>query len=156
VGGDLYDYIPVEEAGSSSNGKERWAVTLGDVAGKGMPAALVMAGICPEVRHLVRAGVPAMDVLSQVNRHVYDNGVAGRFVTRLDGRHVTPYEPEPLSDLSRIRLVDYELVFHQPFSVPLKWPEIVQREGDDDRFRILKILKSFAAVAIFCFGRKCE
>ncbi|MGO8901461.1 MAG: FHA domain-containing protein [Isosphaeraceae bacterium] len=76
--------------------------------------------------------------------------------TRLDGRQVTPYKPEPLSDLSRIRLVDYELVFHQPFSVPLKWPEIVQREGDDDRFRILKILKSFAAVAIFCFGRKCE
>jgi hypothetical protein len=40
--------------------------------------------------------------------------------------------------------------------VPRKWPDIVEREGDDDRFRILKILKSFAAVAIFCFGRKCE
>ncbi len=81
VGGDLYDYLPVEEAGSSSNGKERWAVTRGDVAGMGMPAALVMAGICPEVRHLVRAGVPPVDVLSHVNRHVYDTGVAGRFVT---------------------------------------------------------------------------
>jgi phosphoserine phosphatase RsbU/P len=82
VGGDLYDYIPVEEQGGSSpGGRERWAVTLGDVAGKGMPAALVMAGICPEVRHLVRAGVPAVDVLSQVNRHVYDTGVDGRFVT---------------------------------------------------------------------------
>ena len=78
VGGDLYDYIPVEEAGSSSNGKERWAVTLGDVAGKGMPAALVMAGICPEVRHLVRAGVPEVDVFSEVNRQVYYTGVAGR------------------------------------------------------------------------------
>jgi phosphoserine phosphatase RsbU/P len=81
VGGDLYDYIPVGEPGSSSSGQERWAVTLGDVAGKGMPAALVMAGICPEVRHLVRAGVPAVDVLSQVSRHIYDTGVAGRFVT---------------------------------------------------------------------------
>ena len=40
-----------------------------------------MAGICPEVRHLVRAGVPAVDVLSSVNGHVYDTGVAGRFVT---------------------------------------------------------------------------
>jgi len=65
--------------------------------------------------------------------------------TRLDGRQVTPYEPVPLSDLSRIRLVDYELVFHQPLSVPRKWPDIVQREGEDDRFMILKILKSFAA-----------
>jgi serine phosphatase RsbU (regulator of sigma subunit) len=81
VGGDLYDYIPVAELGSSSSGQERWAVTLGDVAGKGIPAALVMAGICPEVRHLVRAGVPAVEVLSQVNGQVHDTGVAGRFVT---------------------------------------------------------------------------
>ena len=81
VGGDLYDYIPVGESGSSSSRQERWVVTLGDVAGKGMPAALVMAGICPEVRHLVAAGVPAVDVLSSVNGHVYDTGVAGRFVT---------------------------------------------------------------------------
>ena len=81
VGGDLYDYIPVRAEESSTSGQERWAVTLGDVAGKGIPAALVMAGICPDVRHLVRAGFPAVDVLSRVNRHVYDTGVAGRFVT---------------------------------------------------------------------------
>jgi hypothetical protein len=65
--------------------------------------------------------------------------------TWLDGWQVTPYEPVPLSDLSRIRLVDYELVFHQPVSEPRKWPDIAQREGEDDRFMILKILKSCAA-----------
>ncbi len=81
VGGDLYDYIPVGSAAESAGGQVRWAVTLGDVAGHGMPAALLMAGICPEVRHLVRDGVPAADVLAQVNRHVYDNGMDGRFVT---------------------------------------------------------------------------
>jgi len=83
VGGDLYDYIPVEQAAIASKSEHCWAVTLGDVAGKGMPAALVMAGICPEVRHLVRAGVPPGDVLARVNQHVYDHGVAGRFVTLL-------------------------------------------------------------------------
>jgi serine phosphatase RsbU (regulator of sigma subunit) len=83
VGGDLYDYIPVEQAATAENTERCWAVTLGDVAGKGMPAALVMAGICPEVRHLVRAGVPPGDVLGRVNRHVYDHGVAGWFVTLL-------------------------------------------------------------------------
>ena len=83
VGGDLYDYIPVEEAAMLAKPEHCWAVTLGDVAGKGMPAALVMAGICPEVRHLVRAGVPPGDVLARVNRHVYDHGVVGRFVTLL-------------------------------------------------------------------------
>ena len=65
--------------------------------------------------------------------------------TQLDGRQLTPYEPVPLSDLSRIRLVDYELVFHQPVIESRKWPDSVQREGEDDRFMILKILKSFAA-----------
>ncbi len=65
--------------------------------------------------------------------------------TWLDGRQVTPYEPVPLSDLSRIRLVNYELVFHQPVSEPRNWPNIVQHAGQDDRFMILKILKSCAA-----------
>jgi serine phosphatase RsbU (regulator of sigma subunit)/pSer/pThr/pTyr-binding forkhead associated (FHA) protein len=81
VGGDLYDYIAVNHGSDQSPRSTRWAVTLGDVAGKGMPAALVMAGICPEIRHLVRTGVPPEEVLGQVNRHVYDHGVEGRFVT---------------------------------------------------------------------------
>src|SRR4051794_6534328 len=61
----------------------RWAITLGDVAGKGMPAALVMANICPEIRHLVRAGVPPGEILGEVNRHHFDHGPHGRFVTLL-------------------------------------------------------------------------
>ena len=53
VGGDLYDYIPVGSAALKDGDALRWAVALGDVSGKGMPAALMMAGICPELRHLV-------------------------------------------------------------------------------------------------------
>ncbi len=81
VGGDLYDYIPVETPGAVEPGDRRWAVTVGDVAGKGMPAALMMAGICPEVRHLVREGVAPHEVLTRVNRSVYDSGIECRFVT---------------------------------------------------------------------------
>ena len=81
VGGDLYDYIKVEPARPATASPARWAVTVGDVAGKGMPAALVVAGICPEVRHLVRSGVGPGEVLAQVNRHLCDRGVGGRFVT---------------------------------------------------------------------------
>jgi sigma-B regulation protein RsbU (phosphoserine phosphatase) len=81
VGGDLYDYIKVEPAGTGTASPAPWAVTVGDVAGKGMPAALVVAGICPEVRHLVRNGVGPGEVLAQVNRHLCDRGVGGRFVT---------------------------------------------------------------------------
>jgi serine phosphatase RsbU (regulator of sigma subunit) len=46
-----------------------------------MPAALMMAGICPEVRHLVREGVAPHEVLNRVNRHVLDRGVDDLFVT---------------------------------------------------------------------------
>jgi serine phosphatase RsbU (regulator of sigma subunit) len=80
IGGDLYDYIAIGPPGTSGAG-DVWAVTVGDVAGKGIPAALLMAGTCPEVRHLVRAGVGPGAVLSGVNRHICDQRLDGRFVT---------------------------------------------------------------------------
>ncbi len=81
VGGDLYDYIAIEAADAASVAAKRWAVTVGDVAGKGMPAALMVASICPEVRYLARAGVGAAEVLSRVNRDLCEREVGGRFVT---------------------------------------------------------------------------
>jgi serine phosphatase RsbU (regulator of sigma subunit) len=83
VGGDLYDYIAIEPGPGDAPADQarRWAITLGDVAGKGIPAALVMANICPEIRHLVRAGVPPGEILGRVNRHHYDHGAQSRFVT---------------------------------------------------------------------------
>ena len=45
VGGDFYDVLPLTTAGSSS--------TLGDVAGKGSPAALLMALLLAVLRTLV-------------------------------------------------------------------------------------------------------
>jgi serine phosphatase RsbU (regulator of sigma subunit)/pSer/pThr/pTyr-binding forkhead associated (FHA) protein len=81
VGGDLYDYIPIGSAAADEPRPGRWAVTVGDVAGKGMPAALMMAGIRPEIRHLVRAAVAPQEVLTRVNRHVFDSAVDARFIT---------------------------------------------------------------------------
>ncbi len=81
VGGDLYDYIPVGSSAAEECEASRWAIILGDVAGKGVPAALMMAGICPEVRHLVRAGVAPHEVLSKVNQRIDDVEFDCRFVT---------------------------------------------------------------------------
>jgi serine phosphatase RsbU (regulator of sigma subunit) len=51
VGGDYYGYVPLPDG--------RLAVTLGDVSGKGISAALVMARLCSEVRYrLVTEGDP--------------------------------------------------------------------------------------------------
>jgi serine phosphatase RsbU (regulator of sigma subunit)/pSer/pThr/pTyr-binding forkhead associated (FHA) protein len=83
VGGDLYDYIPVEPTMSAGEPSARWAIVLGDVAGKGMPAALISASIRPEIRVLARNGVPPDEVLSRVNRQIFDQEIDGRFVTLL-------------------------------------------------------------------------
>jgi len=77
VGGDLYDYIAVADDPENP----RWLVTLGDVAGHGMAAAIVMAGIGPEVRLLLRDGLAPADVLAMVNKRHHDSGIEGRFVT---------------------------------------------------------------------------
>jgi sigma-B regulation protein RsbU (phosphoserine phosphatase) len=81
VGGDLYDYIPVGSSPTQEAAPSAWAVVLGDVAGHGMPAALMMAGICPEVRHLVRARVAPQEVLASANYRVCNAEFDCRFVT---------------------------------------------------------------------------
>ena len=59
--------------------------------------------------------------------------LASRGGTQLNGRQLTPNEPAPLSDMSRISLVDYELVFHQPVSESRKRPNIVETEREMGR-----------------------
>jgi serine phosphatase RsbU (regulator of sigma subunit) len=83
VGGDLYDYIPFASFGKPGSGETRWGVIVGDVAGHGMPAALMMAGTCPLVRHLVRAGLVPEEVVTKVSREVWEAEFDCRFVTLL-------------------------------------------------------------------------
>lgn len=79
VGGDLYDYIETRPGDSGS----RWIIGLGDVSGKGMPAALLSAAVCPELRHIAREGHPPSAVLERVNRYVHAACLDGRFVTMI-------------------------------------------------------------------------
>ena len=51
VGGDCYDIIEL--------GDGHLAITIGDVAGKGTPAAILMANVQAAVRALSESGVPA-------------------------------------------------------------------------------------------------
>jgi len=73
VGGDLYDLIQLDD--------NRVGVVIGDVAGKGFPAALVMAWVTSQVRlaaHQVRH--PA-EVVRQVNLSLLDARQDEMFVT---------------------------------------------------------------------------
>jgi serine phosphatase RsbU (regulator of sigma subunit) len=81
VGGDSYDYIRSARAGQDV--ATRWVICVDDVSGKGVPAALLSAAVHPEVRHAVRSGASPAEVLSDVNRLVYEAELDARFVTML-------------------------------------------------------------------------
>jgi serine phosphatase RsbU (regulator of sigma subunit) len=77
VGGDFYDFIELPEAPGTIG------LIIGDVTGKGVPAALLMASTRAVLR-ASSAGAPAPSVvLERTNRHILRDGRAGLFVTAL-------------------------------------------------------------------------
>jgi sigma-B regulation protein RsbU (phosphoserine phosphatase) len=77
VGGDWYDYIPFRDG--------RLAVVLGDVAGKGMGAALLMSSTRTVLRLVAETGLSPGNVLSRVNDILLKDFPTARFVTMIYG-----------------------------------------------------------------------
>ncbi|RUL86135.1 SpoIIE family protein phosphatase [Tautonia sociabilis] len=82
VGGDYFGYpsraaIPGEAAGRS------WAIALGDVAGKGMPAALLMAKLSSEVQLALASEPDPGLVLAMLNRRIAEADLPDSFITFL-------------------------------------------------------------------------
>ncbi len=73
VGGDFYDVLPRPDG--------RIIVTLGDVAGKGSPAALLMALLLAMFRTLVDEGLEAAALAERLNVQVSRHSPASRFIT---------------------------------------------------------------------------
>jgi len=74
VGGDYYDFL---DLGSGSV-----ALVLGDVSGKGMPAALLMAGLQATMRTHFRTGLDDLaTMMRRVNRLLYESTAPQHFVT---------------------------------------------------------------------------
>jgi serine phosphatase RsbU (regulator of sigma subunit) len=73
IGGDYFDYVPLP------NGNI--AVAVGDVAGKGVPAALLMARLHASARyHLLSATNPA-EAMTSLNTEIATSGLGSRFIT---------------------------------------------------------------------------
>jgi serine phosphatase RsbU (regulator of sigma subunit) len=84
VGGDYFDYRPVPPSEHSPDRPSvRWAITLGDVTGKGMPAALLMAKLSSEVGLLLQTEPDPSRVVERLNRNLCQAGMAEMFVTFL-------------------------------------------------------------------------
>jgi len=74
VGGDLYDVIDL--------GEGRVGVVVGDVAGKGVPAALFMVRAMSDLRFHTTSSTTAADVMRTVNEHAQEDEL-GIFITMI-------------------------------------------------------------------------
>jgi serine phosphatase RsbU (regulator of sigma subunit) len=73
VGGDFYDVLPLTDG--------RVIVTLGDVAGKGSPAALLMALLLAVLRTLVDESLEPRALMGRLNKQICRHSPASRFIT---------------------------------------------------------------------------
>ena len=73
VGGDLYDYREIDE--------NHVAVLIGDVSGKGVPAAMFMMKTLTSFRDFAKAGKKPSEILREINASIYEGNKTTMFVT---------------------------------------------------------------------------
>jgi serine phosphatase RsbU (regulator of sigma subunit) len=73
VGGDFFDFFLIDD--------DHLAVVIGDVSGKGIPAALYMAVTRTQIKTTALQGMPPEDCLREVNRVLVRERVSAMFAT---------------------------------------------------------------------------
>ena len=77
VGGDYFDFIPVDE--------HRWAICLGDVTGKGLPASLLMANLQATLRSQTLVKASPRICLERSNQLLFQSTSPEKFATLFYG-----------------------------------------------------------------------
>jgi len=75
VGGDYFDFFELDGG--------RLRVTVGDVTGKGIPAALLVSTLHSSLRLLLGSDPVDGELLSRLNRHIHESSAANKFITLL-------------------------------------------------------------------------
>lgn len=74
IGGDYYDYLTTPAG--------EYGFAIGDIAGKGIPASLLMASLQSSLRGLIAGGALDLpELMKRLNRLVYDATPTNRFAT---------------------------------------------------------------------------
>ena len=109
LGGDYYDFMSIKpNVGEQRRQRGRWALVIGDVMGKGIPAGLLMTMLRGMLRAEVLTGLPPDRILHDLNQlAIYDLDQSHRFVTLF----YSDYDP-------RTKKLRFANAAHNP---PLLW-----------------------------------
>ncbi len=115
LGGDYYDFMCLKtNISEKRKEKARWALVIGDVMGKGIPAGLIMTMLRGMLRAEVLTGLPPDRILHDLNQlALNDLDQSHRFVTLF----YSDYDP-------RTRKLRFANAAHNP---PLLWKNADQK-----------------------------
>ena len=115
LGGDYYDFMCLKtNISEKRKEKARWALVIGDVMGKGIPAGLLMTMLRGMLRAEVLTGLPPNRILQDLNQlAINDLDQSHRFVTLF----YSDYDP-------RTRKLRFANAAHNP---PLLWKSLDQK-----------------------------
>jgi len=115
LGGDYYDFMCLKtNISEKRKEKARWALVIGDVMGKGIPAGLLMTMLRGMLRAEVLTGLPPDRILHDLNQlAINDLDQSHRFVTLF----YSDYDP-------RTRKLRFANAAHNP---PLLWRNALQK-----------------------------
>jgi sigma-B regulation protein RsbU (phosphoserine phosphatase) len=81
IGGDYYDFIPLE-------GEKAIGLAIGDIAGKGIPAALLMAGLQAALRGQALVGSRDLArLMANINKLIFESSPSNRYATFFYGEY---------------------------------------------------------------------
>ncbi len=75
AGGDYYDFQHLENGG--------WGLVVGDVVGKGVPAAILVSTLHSSLRVLLDQMEVGPALIERLNRHIFESSSANKFITML-------------------------------------------------------------------------
>ncbi len=141
VGGDYFDCFKM--------GDRKVCVAFGDVAGKGVPGALIMSRISSVVQNTMSFTDDVAVAINRINSHMCHNMVEGRFVTfilgviDLDTNRITLANAGHMSPLIRKINGEVDEIDDSTIGIPIGimdgYPyEVVEREiGPDEMFVLI-------------------
>jgi serine phosphatase RsbU (regulator of sigma subunit) len=101
VGGDLFDFLKLPDG--------RWSISVGDVSGKGVPAALYMTLTKGLLIATTQDSADLVEIISHVNHHIFDVTERRTFVTMALGA----FDPETRT-FDHVRAGHNPIVWRRP------------------------------------------